>query len=326
VHPKKLEKDSFVTQRVLHQACFVKDGKKGESVFANPMIEVRIRSLAVYKLVQHVTKYVATKEFVKNCKAMYPPDGPTYGVNQDPLRSMADVKHCYAAFPKQKDKDKFGHFVINGCWTNSDIGNRVERKVLETLEWKWGSQYVDSTMVVRKKNSSLYTVVIKMLGSMRNSFSQYFKRTYGRTYLIRNCCNKIQHTLDQINNNEATFKHAVPMVSALFEATPKKHGWTGFVGRCEPGVTKLSALVLPYDPETFSTPARAAAVTEVPSIPEQLEAFFKTLEDGDVIRKKWLEHKAKPSAPVSDDKSNKKFDTENTDDEGNIKKVSLFWV
>jgi len=116
------------------------------------------------------------------------------------------------------------------------------------------------------------------------------------------------------------------MVSALFEATKKKHGWTGFVGRCEPGVTKLSALVLPYDPETFSTPAPAAAVTEVPSIPEQLEAFFKALKDGDVIQKKWLEHKAKPSAPVSDDKSNKKLDSENTDDEGNIKKVSLFWV
>ena len=159
MNPKKLEKDSFVTQRVLHQACFVKDGKKGESVFANPMIEVRIRSLAVYKLVQHVTKYVATKEFVKNCKAMYPPDGPAYGVNQDPLRSMADVKHCYAAFPKQKDKDKFGHFVINGCWTNSDIGNRVERKVLETLEWKWGSQYVDSTMVVRKKKTARCTLL-----------------------------------------------------------------------------------------------------------------------------------------------------------------------
>jgi len=69
---------------------------------------------------------------------MYPPDGPTYGVNQDPLRSIADVKHCYAAFPKQKDKDKFGHLVINGCWTNSDIGNRVERKVLETRRMEMG--------------------------------------------------------------------------------------------------------------------------------------------------------------------------------------------
>jgi len=110
------------------------------------------------------------------------------------------------------------------------------------------------------------------------------------------------------------------MVSALFHATPNEHGWSGYIGCCEPGVTKLSALMLPYDPETFSRSARAAAVTEVPSIPEQLEAFFKTLKDGDVIQKKWLEHKAH----VSDDKSNKKMDSEETDDEENIKKVSLF--
>jgi len=314
VHPFDLKQDDFVTQRIVHQACFVKNGKRGDTVFGDPMKELRIRLMAVYKLVQHVTKYVATKEFVKNAKAMYPPNGPTYGVSNDPLRSMADVKHCYASFQEQKDKDIFGHFVTNGCWTNSDIGSRVERKVLETLEWKWGSQYVDLTMVVRKKNSSLYTIVIKMLGTMRNSFSQNFKRTYGRTYLVRNCCKKIQHTLDQINKKEASFKHTVPMVSALFAATPKEHGWSGFVGRCEPGVTKLSALVQPYNAETFSTPARAAVVTEVPSIQEQLEAFFKTLKDGDVIQKKWLEHKAKPSAPVSDDKSNE------------VKKVSLFWV
>jgi len=64
---------------------------------------------------------------------------------------MTHVKHCYAAIPEQKDKDIFGHFVTNRCLTNSDIGTRVEQKVLETLGWKWGSQYVDSVMVVRKK-------------------------------------------------------------------------------------------------------------------------------------------------------------------------------
>jgi len=85
VHPSDLKKDTFTSQLILHQACLVKDEKKGESVFADPKTELYIRLMAMYKLVQHVTKYVATKEFVKNSKAAYPPDGPTYGVNHEPL-------------------------------------------------------------------------------------------------------------------------------------------------------------------------------------------------------------------------------------------------
>jgi hypothetical protein len=260
---------------------------------------------AMCRAVQKMTRMQAGRELIRQGRMFCPPDGPRVGPKGTAMRKLADAKKCYDAEQDQKRRDELGHFFCHMAWRTSRVDYNVEATFLETLGWRWANEYVNKDPVIKDKKTTLHTIIVKTVGSIRNSLSQYFKKKHGITYLTRDCSKTMQKKMEEIKKGTTKFKHVVPMVSTIARARAAVDGFDGFVGYCDQRKNDENMMVIPYSPdlvdeqkleeakrkltEKIAEEKRKCAEANTCD-PATLEAFFKTLRGGDKIKQEWQKY------------------------------------